>query len=202
MRHGLWIEARGQQEQSNDPGNNQHILNTLFYGALDSHPFFPSHVVSGCGFLSAAAAGALAGVFSAFAEPGNCCVGAVLDVAWCAVYASAAPNNWPTTRRNVTQGITPPPLLFPTKVTTVGKTGVIDFGNVGHHDGLGKPPGFFQAAETSENLHYAYQQNPPFFRSHELGGGVDNGKPLIRDPVFTLAILLCVMSHMHFRISR
>ena len=25
---GLWIEARGQQKQSNDPGNNQHILNT------------------------------------------------------------------------------------------------------------------------------------------------------------------------------
>ena len=25
---GLWTEARGQQEQSNDPGNNQHILNT------------------------------------------------------------------------------------------------------------------------------------------------------------------------------
>ena len=25
---GLWTEARGQQKQSNDPGNNQHILNT------------------------------------------------------------------------------------------------------------------------------------------------------------------------------
>ena len=24
----LWTEARGQQKQSNDPGNNQHILNT------------------------------------------------------------------------------------------------------------------------------------------------------------------------------
>ena len=24
---GLWTEARGQQKQSNDPGNNQHILN-------------------------------------------------------------------------------------------------------------------------------------------------------------------------------
>ena len=25
---GLWTEARGQQKQSNDPGNNQHILNS------------------------------------------------------------------------------------------------------------------------------------------------------------------------------
>ena len=24
---GLWTEARGQQKHSNDPGNNQHILN-------------------------------------------------------------------------------------------------------------------------------------------------------------------------------
>ena len=24
----LWTEARGQQKQSNDPGNNQHVLNT------------------------------------------------------------------------------------------------------------------------------------------------------------------------------
>ena len=28
---GLWTEARGQQ-QSNDPGNNQHILNTPIIG--------------------------------------------------------------------------------------------------------------------------------------------------------------------------
>ena len=34
----------------------------FLYGALDSHPFFPPHVVSGRCFLSAAAAGALAGV--------------------------------------------------------------------------------------------------------------------------------------------
>ena len=25
---GLWTEACGQQKQSNNPGNNQHILNT------------------------------------------------------------------------------------------------------------------------------------------------------------------------------
>ena len=25
---GLWTEARGQQKHSNDPGNNQHNLNT------------------------------------------------------------------------------------------------------------------------------------------------------------------------------
>ena len=38
-------------------------------GALDSHPFFPSHVASGRCVLTAAAAGAPAGVVSAFAEP-------------------------------------------------------------------------------------------------------------------------------------
>ena len=29
---GLWTEARGHQKQSNDPGNNQHILNTPIIG--------------------------------------------------------------------------------------------------------------------------------------------------------------------------
>ena len=29
---GLWTEARGQQKQSNDLGNNQHILNTPIIG--------------------------------------------------------------------------------------------------------------------------------------------------------------------------
>ena len=29
---GLWTEARGQLKQSNDPGNNQHILNTPIIG--------------------------------------------------------------------------------------------------------------------------------------------------------------------------
>ena len=52
----------------------------FFYGALDSHPFCPSHVASRC-FLSAVAAGAPAGVVSAFAEPRGWCAGAVLDVA-------------------------------------------------------------------------------------------------------------------------
>ena len=66
----------------------------FLYGALDSHPFFPSHVASGRCFLSAAAAGALAGVVSAFAEPSGWCAGAVLNVAWCAVCASAAPSSW------------------------------------------------------------------------------------------------------------
>ena len=61
---------------------------------LDSRPFFPPHVASGRCFLSAAAAGALAGVVSAFAEPSSWCVGAVLNVAWCAVCASVAPNSW------------------------------------------------------------------------------------------------------------
>ena len=72
-----------------------HSVWLLFlYGALDSHPFFPSHVVLGCCFLSAAAAGALAGVVSAFAEPSGWCAGAVLVVAWCAVCVSAAPSSW------------------------------------------------------------------------------------------------------------
>ena len=62
--------------------------------ALDSHPFFPSHVASGRCFLSAAAAGAPAGVVSAFAEPSGWCVGAVLNVAGCAVCASAALSSW------------------------------------------------------------------------------------------------------------
>ena len=64
----------------------------LLYGALDSHPLFPSHVAAGRCVLSAAAAGALAGVVSAFAEPSRWCAGAVLD--GCAVCASAAPNSW------------------------------------------------------------------------------------------------------------
>ena len=67
----------------------------FLYGALDSHPFFPSHVASGRCVLSAAAAGAPAagapaGAVSAFAEPSGWCAGAVLNVAWCAVCASAA----------------------------------------------------------------------------------------------------------------
>ena len=47
---------------------------------VDSHPLFPSHVASGRCVLSAAAAGAPAGVISAFAEPSGWCAGAVLDV--------------------------------------------------------------------------------------------------------------------------
>ena len=66
----------------------------FFTGALDSHPFFPSHVASGRCVLSAAAAGAPAGVVSAFAEPRGWCAGAVLDVAGCAVCASAEPSSW------------------------------------------------------------------------------------------------------------
>ena len=66
----------------------------LLYGALDSPPVFPPHVASGRCFLSAAAASALAGVVSTFTEPSSWCAGAVLNVAWCAVCVSAAPNNW------------------------------------------------------------------------------------------------------------
>ena len=48
---------------------------------------------SGRCVLSAAAAGAPAGVVSAFAEPSGWCAGAVLDVAG-AICALAAPNSW------------------------------------------------------------------------------------------------------------
>ena len=57
---------------------------------------FPSHVALGRCVLSAAAAGAPAGVVSAFAEPRRWCAGAVLNVAGCAVCASAAPSSWRT----------------------------------------------------------------------------------------------------------
>ena len=67
-----------------------------FTGALDSHPFFPSHVASGRCVLSAAAAGAPAGVVSAFAEPSGWCAGAVLNVAGCAVCVSTASSSWCT----------------------------------------------------------------------------------------------------------
>ena len=70
-----------------------HSVGLLFlYGALDGHPFFPPHVASGCCFLLAAAAGALAGVVSAFAEHNGWCAGVVVNVAWCAVCASAVPK--------------------------------------------------------------------------------------------------------------
>ena len=73
----------------------RHSVRLMFlYGALDSHPFFTSHVASGRCVLSAAAVGALAGVVSAFAEPSGWCAGAVPDAAGCAVRASAAPNSW------------------------------------------------------------------------------------------------------------
>ena len=77
-----------------------------FTGALDSHPFSPSHVASGRCVLSAAAAGALAGVVSAFAEPRRWCAGAVLVAAGCAVCATVAPSSW---RIGGCAGCCPPP---------------------------------------------------------------------------------------------
>ena len=67
----------------------------FFYGALGSHPFFPSHVASGRCILSAAAAGAPAGVISTFTEPNSWCAGAVLVVAG-AVCALAVHSSWRT----------------------------------------------------------------------------------------------------------
>ena len=63
--------------------------------ALDSHPLFPSRAASGRCVLSAAVAGAPAGVVSAFAEPSRWCAGAVL-VAAGAVCALAVPSDWRT----------------------------------------------------------------------------------------------------------
>ena len=77
----------------------------FIYGALDSHPFFPSHVASGCCVLSAAAAGALVGVVSAFAEPSGWCARAVLDVAVCAVCASTPPSSTPPPPRARLSGV-------------------------------------------------------------------------------------------------
>ena len=78
----------------------------FLYGALDSHPFFPSHVASGRCVLWAAAAGAPAGVVSAFAEPSGWCAGAVLDVAGavCAVAVPSSPTQCHTWGRGVGGG--------------------------------------------------------------------------------------------------
>ena len=39
---GLWTEVCGQQKQSNDPGNNQHILNTPTIGRPDAQTAHPA----------------------------------------------------------------------------------------------------------------------------------------------------------------
>ena len=85
---------RGTSQRGWEGEGGQSVGVLFLYRALDSHPFFPSHVASGRCVLSAAAAGAPAGVVSAFAGPSGWCAGAVLDVAGCAVCASAAPNSW------------------------------------------------------------------------------------------------------------
>ena len=76
----------------------------FLYGALDSHPFFPSHVALGRCVLSAAAAGAPPGVVSAFAEPSGWCAGAWLVVAG-AVCALAVPSSWRTAVVLVAAGV-------------------------------------------------------------------------------------------------
>ena len=54
----------------------RHSIGLLFlYGALDGHPFSPSHVASGRCVLSAAAAGAPAGVVAAFGAQWSVCRG-------------------------------------------------------------------------------------------------------------------------------
>ena len=40
----LWTEVCGQQKQSNDPGNNQHILNTPIIGRRSSANGTPCHI--------------------------------------------------------------------------------------------------------------------------------------------------------------
>ena len=63
------------------------------------------------------------------------------------------------------------------------------------------PPVFSKPLKLVKTDIMRINKPPPFFGSQELGGGVDNGKPLIGDPVCTLAIFLCVMLHMHFRFA-
>ena len=85
---GLWTEAHGRQKQFR-------LVVVFLRGPGQSPVFsFASHVVWDRCFLLAGAAGALAGFVSAFAEPSGWCAGAVLDVTWCVVCASAAPSSW------------------------------------------------------------------------------------------------------------
>ena len=53
----------------------------FLYGALDSHPFFPSRAALGCCVLSAAVAFVTAGVVFALAEPSSWHTGVVLVAA-------------------------------------------------------------------------------------------------------------------------
>ena len=41
---GLWTEVCGQQKQANDPGNNQHILNTPITGRHGRANGTPCHI--------------------------------------------------------------------------------------------------------------------------------------------------------------
>ena len=86
--------STGADRETPPPPPVCHSVRLLFlYGALDSRPFFPSRAASGRCVLSAAAAGALAGVVAAFAEPSGRCAGAVLG---CAVCVLTAPSSWRT----------------------------------------------------------------------------------------------------------
>ena len=68
----------------------------------------------------------------------------------CLPPSSPPPRVWAVREHRVTKEARNYP--FPTVCSnTLRCAGVIDFGIVGHHDGLGKPPGFFQAPETNEN---------------------------------------------------
>ena len=60
---------QGQRVRSTPPPVWHAVRLRFLYGALDSHPFFPSHVASGRCVLSAAAAGVPCGVVAALAEP-------------------------------------------------------------------------------------------------------------------------------------
>ena len=76
---GNWVAPGGGGGGRSSPFSRPPVWHSvgllLLYGALDSHPFFPSHVASGRCVLSAAAAGAPAGGVSAFAEPRRWCAG-------------------------------------------------------------------------------------------------------------------------------
>ena len=82
-----------------------HSVGLLFlYGALDTHLFFPPHVASGQCVLTAAVAGAPAGVVSAFVEPSGWSAGAVL-VAAGAVCPLAVRSSWRTAVVLVVAGV-------------------------------------------------------------------------------------------------
>ena len=79
---GLWTEAHGQQKQSNDPANNQHILNAPTMDAADAqtahHATFstaPTHQILGSANAETTPARALAAAADRKQQPNATCEG-------------------------------------------------------------------------------------------------------------------------------